>query len=196
MPRGFRPARAGFWVRLGMCWLSLALLAQADSAEPAQAANRYLLIFDTSRGMKSREPATIEAVHNLLISGFQGQLQPGDTLGIWTFNEEVSTGQMPLQRWSTDAEPGITSSVLSFLRRQTYDKQAAFDKLSPLLDRLIKDSPALTILLISDGSSPLHGIPFEDRVNRLYEMWRKQQQRTRQPFVTVWRAEGGRVPSE
>src|SRR5262245_16773583 len=49
--------------------------------------SRYLFIVDKSAAMKRCASATQKAVENLLRSALNGQLQPGDSLGVWTFEE-------------------------------------------------------------------------------------------------------------
>src|SRR5262249_36925396 len=63
--------------------------------------SRFLLIVETSRPMHRNSDATIKTVTSLLYSGFSHQIKQGDTLGIWTYNQQLYAGRIPLQRWST-----------------------------------------------------------------------------------------------
>ena len=47
--------------------------------------------------MQPRAGAVLKAVQDLLASGLSGQLRRGDSLGVWTFNEELSAGRFPLR---------------------------------------------------------------------------------------------------
>src|SRR5439155_23268789 len=69
------------------------LFAQTNAAKAAPRANRYLLVVETSRSMKPRLEATLKLVQGLLVSGMNGQLRRGDTLGIWTFSEDLYAGR-------------------------------------------------------------------------------------------------------
>ena len=42
--------------------------------------------------MKKRLPAVQRAFDTLLASNMRGQLQTGDSIGVWTFDREVRTG--------------------------------------------------------------------------------------------------------
>ena len=74
------------------------LRAQTNTARALPPSNRCLLIVETSRSMQRRAEAVLKAVQDLLTSGLNGQLRQGDTLGLWTFNDDLYTGRFPLQR--------------------------------------------------------------------------------------------------
>ena len=76
------------------------LRAQTNTAKAAPPSNRCLLIVETSRSMQRRADAVLKTVQDLLTSGLSGQLRQGDTLGLWTFNEDLYAGRFPLQTWS------------------------------------------------------------------------------------------------
>ena len=86
-------------------------------AQPAASGvdSRFLLIFDTSSAMKARVPATQYAVERLFFSMMNGQLQPGDSIGVWTFDRELRTGEFPLQRWLPQNAATIASGITNFV---------------------------------------------------------------------------------
>src|ERR1035437_629860 len=122
-----------------------------------------------------------------------GQLQRGDTLGVWTFNDDLYTGRFPLQTWSPEAQQDIASRTLTFLKGQKHEKQANFDKVLPALGRVIKDSQLLTVVLVSSGDEKMGGTPFDAQINEFRQKWHDQQQKARMPFVTVLRAKAGQL---
>src|ERR1017187_2351128 len=67
------------------------LPAQTNTAKAPPSSHRWLLIVETSRSMQRRSDAVLTAVQDLLTSGMVGQLRPGDTLGVWTFNSDLYT---------------------------------------------------------------------------------------------------------
>src|SRR5256885_2136671 len=83
-----------------------------------------LLIVETSRAMEKRTINLARALDRLLGSGMQGQIRSGDTLGVWTYNDELHAGDFPLQTWSADSQKQITSTVLKFVAAQKFNKQA------------------------------------------------------------------------
>lgn len=153
--------------------------------------NRFLLIVETSHAMQHRSDGTLQTVNSLIASRMQGQLRLNDSIGVWTFNQTLYTGKLPLQEWSEGGRTTIASKIFDFLKDQTYEKQGQLDKLMPALLKVVKNSQFITVVLISDGSQEIHGTPFDDQINQLYKQWTPQQQKSRMPFVTVLRARRG-----
>src|SRR5882724_1036018 len=90
--------RAGCRLVCAAVLLATALHAQTNSPAPAAPhSSRYLLIVETSRSMQRRTQGTLDAVRTLLASGMGGQMRRGDTLGVWTFNDQLYAGSFPLQ---------------------------------------------------------------------------------------------------
>src|SRR5262245_15657491 len=94
----------------------LSLNAQPNATGTAARSNRYLLVVETSRSMQRRSEGVLETIQALLASNFGGQIRNGDTLGVWTYNEELSAGKLPVQRWAADAARAVTPRVLAFVK--------------------------------------------------------------------------------
>src|SRR5262245_14270110 len=82
------------------------VVARAQNAQGKPMENRFLFVVDTSSAMERSAPAAQRAILDLLQSGIQNQLRPGDTLGVWTYNEKLNTG-FPMQRWSEDLKESV-----------------------------------------------------------------------------------------
>src|SRR6266404_56923 len=88
------------------CWVLALLLVltgalregRAQTNSPSHRSNRYLLVVETSHSMQKRVDGVLQSVQDLLVSNVGGQLKNGDTVGIWTYSEELSTGQLPVQQ--------------------------------------------------------------------------------------------------
>jgi len=103
-------------------WMFLALFgpmaaAPALRAQPAarKVDNRFLLIFDTSAEMKRRLPSVQKTLGDILATGATGQLRTNDTVGVWTFDQELQAGQFPLQRWRPDSGAMMASNINAFV---------------------------------------------------------------------------------
>ncbi|HWW00981.1 MAG TPA: hypothetical protein VNZ64_14890 [Candidatus Acidoferrum sp.] len=167
--------------------------AQTNAARATPLANRYLFIIEISKPMKSRGDGALNAIQELLKSGMHGQLQSGDTLGLWTFNSDLYTGVLPLQVWSPEAQGGINGRMLNFLLSQKCEKQPRLDKVMPTLQQVVKHSKYITIVLVSSGQTELRGTPFDEPINQLYKTWRSEQEKANMPFLTVLRAQNGSI---
>ena len=99
-----------------------ALWAQTNVAKAAPSPRRWLLVVETSKSMQRGADAVLGAVRGMLASDLNGQLEAGDTLGMWTFNEELYAGRLPLQMWSPQARGDIMERTLAFLKAQKYEK--------------------------------------------------------------------------
>jgi hypothetical protein len=153
--------------------------------------NRWLFVVETSKHMAPRAKATGQTVASLLWSGLNGQIRPGDTVGVWTFNEDVYTGRFPLQVWLPDSREEITAELFNFLSAQKFEKASRLDKAVAKISRIIARSDYITVMLVSDGSEKVHGTPFDDKINGTFQSWSKAQEKSLIPFVTILRAEHG-----
>jgi len=167
--------------------------SQTNAPKYANIPSRFLLIVETSRSMGHRSDATLKTITSLLYSGFSHQIKQGDSLGVWTYNQQLYTGRMPLQRWSAPLQHEIVSETLKFFKGQKYEKQPAFSSVRPALDKVIKDSEFITVVLISSGEEATSGTPFDDKINELYKSWKVDQEKAKMPFITVLRAKRGTI---
>ena len=154
--------------------------------------NRYLLVVETSRSMQRRSDGILGAVQQVLNSGAGGQMRHGDSLGIWTYNEELYPGRFPLQHWSPEMQSVLSARTIAFLKDQKFEKQATFVPVLPALEALVKKSPFLTVMIVSSGEQKIMGTPFDDQINTLYASWAVEQQKARMPIVTILRAKAGK----
>ena len=174
-----------------MLWSGLVFAQTNQPSATTYPANRYLLVVETSHSMQSRSDGLIREVQNLLGSALAGQARRGDSLGIWTFNEQLYTGLLPAQEWTPENKQAVIGRFTQFLRAQKFEKRGRFDYVLPPLLHLVKRSPFLTVVLVCSGDDEVHGTPFDQRINNFFQTWRPQQLDARVPFVIALRAQGG-----
>lgn len=168
-------------------------LIPAGRAQPAPQItdSRFLFIFDTSADMKKRLPAVQAEVNGLMSTGMGGQLRAGDSLGVWTFDQDLRTGQFPLQHWRPEDAVTIASSINKFVGKQHYANGTRFNALQPQLNQVIHDSGRLTALIFCDGEDEIKWTPYDAGINQVFQQRLAEQKRTRQPFVLVLRTQFG-----
>jgi hypothetical protein len=168
-------------------------LVPAGRAQPAPqiSDSRYLFIFDTSAEMKKRLPAVRAEVNGLMSTGLGGQLRGGDSLGVWAFDRDLRTGQLPLQYWRPDDAVTIASNINQFVGKQHYANGTRFNALQPQLNQVIRNSARLTVLIFCDGADEIKWTPYDDGINQVFQQRLAEQSRTRQPFVLVFRTQLG-----
>jgi hypothetical protein len=154
-------------------------------------AQRFLLVFEASRAMSRRAANSITTVSNLIGSGLHGQMQSGDTLGVWTYNDSLSAGKFPLATWTPGSSSEIAAAAASFLRQQKLEKGADFRQVISIASKVAESSDRLTLILISTGESEISGTIFDSKINYGFKTWRAEQEKARMPFVTLIRASRG-----
>src|SRR4029079_9229347 len=93
--------------------------------------NRWLVVFDVSRGMESRSEAVMQIAVGFVQSGANGQMRRGDTLGIWFFNETLMVGHFPLQEWRPESANEIAHKLAGFLQTVPYQKEPHLEAVTP-----------------------------------------------------------------
>jgi len=171
----------------------LGILCLLPAKLSAQSSNRWLFIFNTSAEMRDRAKGLQDVTQDLLTTGMHGNMRPGDTIGIWTYDNELRASEAPLMTWSPDVSDSIAQHTLYFLSRHRYAKTAAFGDVLTNMQRVIKISDTITVILISDGSDAVTGTPFDARISAYYKTNFNQQRKEHLPIVTVFRGERGRI---
>jgi hypothetical protein len=168
-------------------------LSAQTNTTPKRLPNRYLVVVETSHAMDKRGAAVTQVLRQLLLSGMNGQLRSGDSLGLWTFNDDLHGGEFPLQEWSPQDKTNITAAVVTFIEHQKFGKTGHLSSVLPEMARLSRVSDLITFVLICSGTENVVGTPFDAKINQSFITWRDQQAKAHQPFVTVLRANRGRL---
>jgi hypothetical protein len=164
--------------------------AFSAAAQPLTSSNRYLLIVDTSAGMKVSDVPVREAVFGLIYSGLRGRMTNGDTYGVWLINDRNDTS-FPMDQWRS-------RSAMEMGARATKHVVDSGFKGSPRLDVAIKDALGvvkniedLTIVLVSNGETPISGTPFDDEINARFREVAPKMKRAKTTVNTVLVAQNG-----
>ena len=184
-----RLARGAFACLLSAGCASVAF-AQTNAPMPPTT-GRYLLVFDVSRPMRPLAPTLRTNVLNLLARDINGQLRPRDTIGVWTFNERVYDGQVPLEVWAAQTKNEYLASISGFLKNLRFEKTLRFDALWKELLPLVKGSDEITVVLFTSGESKVSGTPYDSQINTFFEDQRFLQKKKSVLFIVMLRAKRG-----
>jgi len=181
--------------RVPRVWLlaaGLAVLSLSGRAEvhTNRTPSRYLFVVETSSAVRRQSENIQGVVGQLLLSGLSGQLQTGDSIGVWTYNDKLHAN-FPLQTWSPAARKQIAAAVVDHLKKQKSENSSHLENVIPQLNRLVKESDKFTVLLISDGGDKVSGTPYDEEINTVFESGADDQRSTKMPFITVLRSIGG-----
>jgi hypothetical protein len=141
--------------------------------------------------MKRRLPAVQKALNDILAASTNGQLHPGDNIGVWTFDQDLHAGQFPLQHWDSDNAAGIASDINAFVGKQRYTKTTSFNALLPLLNRVVGGSERLTVLIFCDGKGEINGTPYDAGINQIFQQRQSEREKARLPIIIGLRSQRG-----
>lgn len=176
-------------------WFCAALAAVVFSgavhAEPA-VAGRWLLVFDTSYPMKKRLPATLLAASNLVATSASGLIRKNDSVAVWTYNQQLTSNQLPPIAWNPARSAVASSNLVAFLKRQRFGSESKLSSLETPLARVIASSERLTIVIFCDGLSEMSSTPYDEGINQSFHNSQAERAKSRQPFVVVLRTQLGK----
>ncbi len=184
------------WTRIfcallaGMIFIP-AVRAQERAAHERRVESRYLFIFDTSSAMKKRLPAEEKALHELFALSLSGEFHAGDSIGVWVFNKELRTGVFPLQHYEPQDATTMPGEMAALLKQEHYSKSTKFDSLIPMMNRLVTNSPRLTVIIFCDGEGEMHGTTADDSINAEFRQNYDTLAKAREPFVLSFRSQFG-----
>ncbi|HVV74234.1 MAG TPA: hypothetical protein VHI52_22550, partial [Verrucomicrobiae bacterium] len=187
---------SGFWLAMATASEASAqtnVLSHTNATAKTSLENRYLLVVETSRASRARLDGILRTVYGLVGSGMRGRMRDGDTIGVWTFNDTLYTGQLGLQDWSNYERRPVAERIVTFLQGQHFEKRAKLESVVPAMLHVIKASEFVTVVLVSDGTDEVHGTPFDKQINQSFKTWSSQQEEAKMPFVTVLQGAHGAV---
>ena len=161
---------AQHFFRIARRWgalLAVLLAASGGKAADAPEPGRFLLLFETSPGLKKNLPALKQTLDALFASNLQHEMQENDDLAVWTVDQELHTGTFPLASWAPAEAETYSARLKDFLGRQKFSPRASLGAVQPLLNRVIKNSERLTVLIFCDEQSRLLGTPYDSGVNEI-----------------------------
>lgn len=149
--------------------LLAAIFLVAGGPAGAAESGRFLLVFETSPGLKKNLPLVKQMLDQLFSSNLQHEMRGNDDLAVWTVDQELHSGTFPLASWSPDDAQAYSDRLKDFLGHQKFSRHASLAAMQPLLNRVVKSSERFTVLIFCDGRSKLAGTPYDDGVNDILE---------------------------
>src|SRR5438093_9698641 len=173
-------------------WLAAPVLAAQSSTNLALSSNRFLFIVDSSSSMKPLAEATRELLFDLIFTGVDGQMKPGDTFGLWVFDQATLT-DFPMQAWNPRTSFSAAMSVSVYLADQRHNKPSNVEQVLRKAVSVVRSVKDVTVLIFSDGSNFIQGTPFDEQINQTYRHETRLIRPAALPFVTVLAARKGRI---
>ncbi|MEK7780023.1 MAG: hypothetical protein AAB370_00810, partial [Verrucomicrobiota bacterium] len=183
--------RLALFVALLLPALSFAQTSPPAKVEPV-ATERFLVIVETSAAMQKRAENVQKALGSVISSGLSGNIGYGSTIGVWTFNEQLFTGQLPLQLWTPANRQRVALTMVQFLQQQKNEKAARLPVAWAAATNIIAQSERITVLLITSGNDPVTGTPFDAAITESFIKNADAQRKANMPYLTILRAVKGK----
>ena len=148
---------------------------------------RFLFLVESSKGMARISSGTAATVAGLVASGVSGLLRPGDAFALWHFNAEPFQFDFPNQVWQPDEAARRATEARIYLQNLRFDKPVRADLALREMFLAMRATDPLTVVLISNGESPMVGTPFDVEINKVYLRRGEELRKARLPFVTTLR---------
>lgn len=177
-------------------WLSLGSLTAQTATNTTAVTNstpedRILVIVETSSAMQKRAENIQKLVGDTVSSGLGGDMRSGDTVGVWTFNDALYSGQFPLQRWTKATRQRVAVTMVQFLQQQRFEKTASPAVFWETLTNIVARSERITVVIVSSGNEAIKGTPFDESIAENFSKNKVAQRKANMPFVTILRAYRG-----
>ena len=181
-------ARNCFAIVLLACFAA-AFSARGQSA-PLLSSNRYLFIIDASTSMKPFDSALRETIFDLLYSGIRGRMTNGDTYGLWVVTDRNDTSfPMDIWRGRNGVEMGVKATA--HVKGRAFKGKARLDLAMADALSVVKNVGDLTIVLVSNGETPVSGTPFDQAINARFRELAPQMKRAKGTVNTAFIAQNG-----
>ncbi len=133
-------------------------------AQPATSSNRFLFIVDVSAGMKPFDKGVRDSVFDLIFSGVRGALTNGDTYGLWLVNDRNDTS-FPMELWKLKFAMENATKATLYVKSRGFKGKPGLNAAFADAARVVENVKDLTVILISNGETPIHGTPFDEMIN-------------------------------
>lgn len=198
-PKSGSQTRCGWGSTCACLVLALAGAAgELHADDPAEAPvlppYRYLFLIDVSENMSRVQEVAADTASRLVMGGFNGRARIGEQIGFWTIGKQLETNALPATMWVPQSAIELGNRVYRSIRDQKLAKGGADIALALRAIRIAElHSGALTVFLISSGSDPVIGTPFDLSINPLFQVHGKKMRKAGNPFVTVFVIDQGRM---
>ena len=171
------------------------------AAADARAAEnlRYLFLIEHSPEMASRQIATAQTVHDIIRSGFEGEIKDGEKFALYFYGSRLQTTRPFV--WRKGYELALARQAANLFSGRIFSKlrpppETLFDAAAH-----VEVSPEITVFYFTDGNQPITGTPFDDKLNEAIARRRSVFLRADKPFVVTFVARNqtlvdGRVHTE
>lgn len=152
--------------RLHLFFLCLVMSLGSIAAERAELPqHNFLFIVDSSISMAPRKAAAIKLVRDIIAAGFNGQIEAGDSIDIWTYDTENNLYGFPPQIWRANEAQRIAGTAARYLEQYKFKGRSRFANVATDLNSLVPQTKNLLTIIITHGEEPFSGISLDLIIN-------------------------------
>jgi hypothetical protein len=165
-------------------WFGLSVAMAADNM-------RFLLLIDHSPDMATRQIATAQTVFDLVRSGFQNQIQPGEQFALWFYGSRLQTNAPFI--WQPGREVASAQGAANLFGGRIYSRLRPREQTLADAAPIIAASPKVTILIFTEASQPIAGTPYDAAINSAIEQRRDVFRQADKPMIITLLAKKGQL---
>lgn len=180
-----------FWLRT-LNFVAAVLLLVGTATRIAAADDetlRYLFLIDQSPEMATRQLATVQTIYDIVHSGFENEIKPGEKFALWFYGSRLQT--TPAFVWQAGQETAIARQVANLFTGRIYSRIRPREQTLADAAPYIAASPKITVFIVTDGSQPLAGTPYDAKINAAISEKHLLFTRADKPFVITLMAKNG-----
>lgn len=152
---------------------------------------RFLLLIDHSPDMATRQVATAQTIFDLVRTGFQNQIQPGEQFSLWFYGSRLQTNAPFI--WQPGREVANAQRAANLFGGRIYSRLRPREQTLADAAPIIASSPKITILIFTEGSQPLAGTPYDAAINSAIEQRRAAFRQADKPLIISLLAKKGQL---
>ena len=142
--------------------------------------------------MKPFDKALRETVFELVRTGVRGHLINGDTYGVWLVRDQVDT-TFPMESWSQRHNVELGAKATAHVKKNGYKGKSRLDIAFADALRIAKRVGDLTIILVSNGETPIAGTAFDAAINERLRHLAPEMKKVKATLNTSFVARDGEI---
>ena len=104
-------------------------------------------------------------MQDVIATRFDDQIEPGDSIDLWTYDTENNLKGFPPQIWRAENATNIGKQAAVYLEKYPFKGRSDFSNVASDLALLVPQTKALLIVIITDGEEPFSGISLDLEIN-------------------------------
>jgi hypothetical protein len=153
-------------IRLHLIFVALMAAVSALTLSGAdRPQHNFLFVVDSSLSMTQHKAAAIKLVRNVIASKFDDQIEPGDSIDVWTYDTENNLLGFPPQIWQPTDAARISDAIAEYLGKYRFKGSSDFGQVATDLTMLVPQTKGMLIVVITDGEKPFSGINRDLEIN-------------------------------